>query len=154
MDNIIDSPTYIPKPHIPKSPKRLLGHPVSQLFELFTTKHDSVDTVTMELRLREGMSHDSGSTHGALCCAIDCAARIAAQPLIGACALLEQELHFRVQSTATRFEVIARIDSATSQYAIYQCFIYALEQREHILIADSQGTLLKSDSPTRGINGT
>lgn len=126
--------------HIPLSETLLSSHPVRQHFAL-TVRQVGISEVAVELQLLDS-SADSGM-YSLFGCVVDYAARLAAQTVIGACALLEQELHIRAVSDARRLHVSAQIDSSSSRYAIYQCAIFAEEADGRRLIAESQGTLLK-----------
>ena len=142
--------------HLPLPATLLSSHPVRQHFALSVIRL-SVNEVAMEFR-RLDPDGDSDHMHSLLGCIVDCAARLAAQPTIGACTLLEQELRVSAPITATSLYVSVQIDSASARYAIFQCAIYAQEPdtQDHnsqepqarTLIADSQGTLLKRSPAT------
>lgn len=127
--------------HIPLPETLLTSHPIRQHFAP-TVRQVGINKIEAQLQTLE-TSADSSSTYSLLGCVVDYAARLAGQAVIGACAVLEQELHIRATSDATRLSVHAQIESSSSRYAIYQCDIFAEEADGRRLIAESQGTLLK-----------
>lgn len=142
---IITVPTTIEPPsnlsHIPLLDDFVRTHQVNLMFNVDVVE-SSAREMTLELELR---NPQSSGRRGALGCVVDCAARMSALHLIGPSDMSEYEMAFHAPFTGETLVVVARIESVSFQCATYHCAIYIEHDGRTTLVADSQGTLVKSD---------
>lgn len=122
----------------------LNSHPVSALFNT-SLIHSEPGNIVLNLKCKDGLGSNAnpGGTFG---CIVDCVARIASYKHIGDSFMSEYELNFHAQIPTREFVAYAVVDSANNDSAVYSCGIYAVENPENRLVAESQGTLLRTSN--------
>lgn len=129
-------------------------HPAQSLFTVTPLKANASE-ITLRLHWRHPDPKARTAVQGALGCVVDYAARLAAQSHIGHCDLSECELHICEPFTANTLLVTTRVDFVHANCAIYHCEVYVREVQQNVLVAHSEGTLLKrSDEPSRSTKCT
>src|SRR5690606_17403767 len=98
-------------------------------------------SVTLSLKWRHPNPGSGNVLGGALGCIVDHAARLAAQPVLGQCELVESELRSHRAIPGNTLLVTARIIDAHADCATFHCDVHALENKRYVWVADSQGTL-------------
>lgn len=107
----------------------------------------SEGNITLELSAKNNAAEKN--QQGALGCIVDCAARLAGYSALGQCFLSECEINVHTLSRTQDFIVNATIAAANKQHATYCCEIYSVQPLTNLLVAESQGTLLKTKSTLR-----
>lgn len=129
-------------------------HPAQSLFTITPLKA-SASEITVRLHWRHPDPETRGAVRGALGCVVDYVARLAAQPSLEYGDLSECELHVCRPFDASTLLAITRIDVVQDNCATYQCEIYVRESHQNVLVAHSEGTLLKcAEAPSRGTQST
>lgn len=148
-----------PAASIPNSDDSLPGelaqyHPAQSLFTVTPLKANASE-ITLRLHWRHPDLKARTAVQGALGCVVDYAARLAAQSLLDQCDLSECELHVCKPFSASSLLVTTRIDYVQANCAIYHCEVYVREVQQNVLVAHSEGTLLKrSGEPSRSTQCT
>lgn len=145
---IINVPTIIEPPsnlsHIPLLGDFIKNHQVNLMFNVDVI-NSSAREMTLKLELRDPPYSGRSGMRGALGYVVDCAARMSALHLIGQCDLSEYEMAFHAQFTGETLITTAQVESARFQCATYHCAIYIEHDGRTTLMAESHGTLLKTD---------
>lgn len=118
------------------------SHPARSLFSLGIIEA-SARTIKLEIEAREQTQDCRSEIRATLGCVIDYAARLVGGNAIGSCDLLEYEVTLRGEVKGATFLVYAQLVTATDDTAAYHCAIYAKQEDRLVLVADSQGTLVK-----------
>ncbi|MBK8186180.1 MAG: hypothetical protein IPK77_02395 [Cellvibrio sp.] len=120
----------------------LTHHPLKALFNTHIRDYDS-GRVVLELKTLDQFA-DIRRLRGTFGCIVDCLACIAGRDSIGDCSVSEYEINFHSSSFSHELVASASIEYSNTQCATYSCSIYAKEDSQNRLIAESQGTLFKN----------
>lgn len=120
----------------------LSHHPLTALFNTHIRDYDS-GRVVLELKTLDQFT-DVRGLRGLFGCIVDCLACIAGRDSMGDCSISEYEINFHSLSLSHELIASAVIEHSNTQCATYSCSIYAKEDSQNRLIAESQGTLYRN----------
>lgn len=116
-------------------------HPLHSAFNINLTKHRA-GKVTLKLASRTPAADLQLGTLGNI---IDCAARLAGYTTFGVAFISECEMSTHAPMGDSELLVSAKLSDVNRQLAAFHCEIHSKVQRAKILIAESHGTLVKSN---------
>lgn len=122
------------------------AHPLHSAFNINLTKHRA-GKVTLRLA-----SHTPGLDMqlGLLGNIVDCAARLAGYATFGRTFISECEMSTHAPMSDNVLLVSAKLSDVSREIAAFHCEIHSKVQHTKVLIAQSHGTLVKSD-PERSL---
>jgi hypothetical protein len=120
----------------------LSHHPLKALFNTHIQEYDS-GRIVLVLKTLDGFT-DIRRLKGSFGCIVDCLACIAGRDSMGDCSVSEYEINFHSLSLSHELVASAVIEYSNTQCATYSCSIYAKEDSQNRLVAESQGTLYKN----------